>query len=485
MKSKILLTTPLILVLAVAVCLPAWAQDSELDKLKAQMETMQKTMQEMQKKISDLEAEKAKSAATAPTNGPFTTTATGEKVQFTPASKEVVGHPSQVISRDALNDQQTAAPRPNDLTLNPEYRGFIPIPNTPALIQFNAKPRLDATVDNRNSGNNDRFVTATIPVKTDPTYGGGKVFNLNARGSQLSLDVRAPDVPGDFRFYFNNDFFGSGSGMSFRVRHLYGQFYNVTAGFTYSVFEDPDVWPDTVDFEGPNSAIFARQPTVRYMIPLSENWEVNFGVQQPSSDIDTTGHADVTPVNHAPDGAVNFRWEDSKIGHVQLASIIRDVGANSPTLGNQNKFGWGINASTSLNVFDKDSVQGQLTFGHGIFHFANDNFTYTGFAGGDAAYTTGGELRTLRYTAPMVGYTHRWSDEWRSTASFGYINLQNEGSQAAAAYHETYYGSLNAVWQLRKHLSIGFEGLYGYKRENSGANGDVWRFQTGLVYSLF
>jgi len=49
----------------------------------------------------------------------------------------------------------------------------------------------------------------------------------------------------------------------------------------------------------------------------------------------------------------------------------------------------------------------------------------------------------------------------------------------------TYYTSGNLVWQLRKRLSIGLECLYGYKEENNGANGDVWRVQTGLVYSLF
>jgi hypothetical protein len=73
----------------------------------------------------------------------------------------------------------------------------------------------------------------------------------------------------------------------------------------------------------------------------------------------------------------------------------------------------------------------------------------------------------------------------RSTVSAGYVNLQNEASQGPAAYHETYYGSLNVVWQLRKHMSLGLEGLYGYKNEKSSAYGDVWRIQTGLVYSLF
>jgi hypothetical protein len=65
------------------------------------------------------------------------------------------------------------------------------------------------------------------------------------------------------------------------------------------------------------------------------------------------------------------------------------------------------------------------------------------------------------------------------------VNLQNEQAQAAEAYHETYYSSANLVWQLRKRLSVGLECLYGYKDEKSGSYGDVWRVQTGIVYSLF
>jgi uncharacterized protein (DUF2249 family) len=44
---------------------------------------------------------------------------------------------------------------------------------------------------------------------------------------------------------------------------------------------------------------------------------------------------------------------------------------------------------------------------------------------------------------------------------------------------------LNVVWQLRRHLSVGFEGLYGKKETQNGETGDVWRVQVGLVYSLF
>jgi hypothetical protein len=316
--------------------------------------------------------------------------------------------------------------------------------------------------------------------------GGGEQFNVNARGSSLSVDVRAPDMAGDPRFYYNNDFFGGGvgGGMGYRLKQLYGTYYNVTAGFTYSIFEDPDVWPDTVDFEGPNSMIFARQATARYLLPLSKHWEMNFGLQTPSSDIDTF-NTDATPVNRAPDGGFNVRWEDSKIGHVQFATLLRALGANSPTLGNQNTIGWGLMASSGLNVFENDSLQLQTTFGDGYFHVMNDNFTYTGFNGGDAAFDSAGNLKAMQCFSAMVGYTHQWTDKLRSTGSFGYVDLDNEASQGPLAYHRTYYGSVNVVYQIRKRLSIGLEGLYGKKIDNSGASGDVFRVQLGLAFALF
>lgn len=112
----------------------------------------------------------------------------------------IEGRASEIKDRPALDDQQEAAPRPNDLTLDPKYHGFVPIPNTPILIKFNAKPRVDFTDDPQNTGNPDRFVTAQIPVDGDFFKGGGNQFNVNARGSQLSIDVRAPGLPGSPRF---------------------------------------------------------------------------------------------------------------------------------------------------------------------------------------------------------------------------------------------------------------------------------------------
>jgi hypothetical protein len=464
--------------LLVASSVAAGAQtpplNSETESLKSKMKLMEQTMQEMKQRIAELETHSAVA------HPEITATNNPARPSFWPAAIEIVGHPSPIEDRGTLNNQQEGAQRPNDLTLDPKYRGYIPVPNTPVLLKFNAKPRVDMIVDDKNSGNSDRFVTATIPTIHSSEHGGGAQFDMNAKGSQLSLDVRAPDMPGNFRFYYQNDFFGGGS-MGYRLKQLYGQFFNITAGYTFSIFEDPDVWPDTVDYEGPNSAIYARQATARYLLPLNEHWQLNFGIQEPNSDIDGGGgiHSDAVGNNQAPDGGMNVRWEDAKIGHVQLAAILRDIGSRDNG-DKQNVLGWGLNLSGGFNVWNRDSIQAQLTYGEGIFHFANDNFSNN-----DAAFDESGGLSALPYLGLMAGYTHHWNDDFRSTFSFGYIDVDNEASQGPDAYHQTYYSSLNVIWQLRKRLSIGFEGLYGKKVVQSGDEGDVFRAQVGLVYSFF
>ena len=483
----------LIIGILAALVIPARA--SEIDDLKAQMQEMQKTMGQMQKKIDRLETEAhkkkpstetasggeaaapAKTAAANVSAGPAGT----EALTIAPSAITLQPHVSQVTQRPAVNDQQEAAPRPNDLTLDPKYRGFVPIPNTPVLIKFNAKPRVDITDDPKNTGNEDRFVTATIPVEGDPLKGGGNQFNINAKGSQISIDVRAPEIPGSPRFYFQNDFFGgSGGEFPFRVRHLYGEIYNFIIGQTFSVFEDPDAWPDTVDYEGPNAQIFARRPLIRYQVPFNDHWQLNLGLEKPGSEVDTSIDPEARSVDHAPDGGFNIRWEDSKIGHLQFATILRDIGVKGPITGDQSTFGWGLSLSGAFNLCETDSLQAQVTYGEGIFRYVNDDFVNN-----DAAFDQNGELTAIPFFGAVIGYTHKWSDSLRTTASYGYAHLDNQFSQGPSAYHITHYGSLNLVWQMRKRLSLGFEGLYGRKEEQGGAKGDAFRLQLGLVYSLF
>src|SRR5262252_1950054 len=147
-----------ILALLIGVGSTMSVRASELDDLKAQMRVMQETMDQMQKKITHLEQENQKQKqqqqqqvatskkapappAEGPRGAPPARDANGNAVvTLVPKPVTVEGHASEVTERGALSDQQEAAPRPDDLTLDPKYRGFFPIPNTPVIIKLNAKP---------------------------------------------------------------------------------------------------------------------------------------------------------------------------------------------------------------------------------------------------------------------------------------------------------------------------------------------------------
>src|SRR5687768_15788546 len=185
MKS-ITLKTMVHVALLAAGSFNAPAQTPELEDLKSKMRLMEQTMQEMKQRIVELESQKTAPPAAVPPAADTTPPGDTTRVLFKPGPTEITGRASPIEDRGQLKSQQEAAQRPNDLTLDPQYRGYVPVPNTPVLIKFNAKPRVDLTVDDKNSGNSDRFVTATIPLKGSPEYGGDIQSDMNARGSQLS-----------------------------------------------------------------------------------------------------------------------------------------------------------------------------------------------------------------------------------------------------------------------------------------------------------
>jgi hypothetical protein len=230
---------------------------------------------------------------------------------------------------------------------------------------------------------------------------------------------------------------------------------------------------------------------VRYQLPLGKEWTMNFGLEQPGSSIanyqDGADSVSIDGANRAPDGGLNARWEKADVGHVQLASIFRGLSNKEfTTVGGQEfdserAFGWGLNLSGGFKVLKRDTVQAQVTYGEGIGNYGNDS----SFDETDAAFDEDGDLVALPYFGIVLGYTHWWAEQWRSSVSYGFVNMDNERTQSPDAYDKTHYASLNLVYQIRKRLSVGLEGLYGHNEVRSGADGDAWRVQVGLIYKLF
>jgi lipid-binding SYLF domain-containing protein len=64
-----------------------------------------------------------------------------QAVTIASSAATIVGHTSEVSHRPAMNDQQDAAPRPNDLMLGPTYGGFASMPDASMLRPPTRTPR--------------------------------------------------------------------------------------------------------------------------------------------------------------------------------------------------------------------------------------------------------------------------------------------------------------------------------------------------------
>jgi hypothetical protein len=483
-------------VLATILACGTIARAQDLDALRSTVQQLEKALQDVRAKLAEMERRSA-AETNAPTAKAASPTRAGsnsmviaeQKIQLPSPEVPVDAHGrSPVRDYDTFNDYQQAAPRPDNKPIDPALKGFIPIPGTKSMIRFGGSARLDAIYDFQDNGNPNQFVPSSIPVDGQAGADGGPRSTIHAKGTRISFEVRRPaGEEGTLRIFNENDFFNdsTSSSMSFRVRHFYGQAWNFLVGQTYSAFMDIDAWPDVLDYAGPNASINRRQPQIRYSPPIYDGvgkMHLLFSLEQPESDLSTTATglpAGARTVSGAPDGVAGWRWEGD-VGHVQLAGLFRTIGYEADNAPDDSIFGWGVNAAGAFNLFTADKLTWQVAYGEGMARYVND----IGSADLDAAPDSSGDLQALPVFATTVGYTHQWSPQFRSTASYGYIHADPNASLGALAIEDTQYVSANLVWHATKSFRMGLEYLYGIKETQSSADGHGHRLNFVLRYDL-
>src|SRR5690606_13619922 len=121
---------------------------------------------------------------------------------------------------------------------------------------------------------------------------------------------------------------------TFRLRHAYGELGPILAGQTWSLFMDPDVFPNTIDYWGPAGMVFLRNPQVRWTPLRRDGWSLGVAAESPGSALDE-GKIDPDEINELGEGFSSWdRFPDltgqvrhqGEWGHVQLGGILRYVG---------------------------------------------------------------------------------------------------------------------------------------------------------------
>jgi len=322
-----------------------------VEQLGKRLDELRTEMNKIEAQLSELRGAKgipAPNAAVAPSAGAPSSAAPagqGGTIQSTqppaqgPSSRQV-GEATSTYN--TFSEDAQAAARYNNIPLDPKYHGFFVLPGTQTLLKIGGYFKTDFINDLKPAGNTDSFIPSSFPVPQATSVNNSTV---SIRPTRLSLDFRVPSSKlGEVRFYLEGDLFGTNATTP-RLRHAYAQVRNILIGQTFSNFMDPDAFPDTLDFQGPNGMVSIRNPQLRYGFALSPSTTFYVSVEKPSSDVTfKTPQFSAQPNAPSPDGAIRLRQEFER-GHFQVAGIFRSIAASLPDGKSDSVFGWGVNTS--------------------------------------------------------------------------------------------------------------------------------------------
>ncbi|KAG0955735.1 hypothetical protein G6F31_012804 [Rhizopus arrhizus] len=166
-------------------------------------------------------------------------------------------------------------------------------------------------------------------------------------------------------------------------------------------------------------------------------------------------------------------------GHLQLGAVARSLAYDGDGERDRRMAG-GLQLSGSASVGERDLLLFGALGGRGLSRYTAD---LTG-SGLDAVVGADGRLDALDLHGGFVGYTHYWSELWRSNLIFGQLTLERNAALAADAFRQSRYGVFNLIWSPAPSWTMGMELLYGRLEQQGGTRGDTVRVQGSLQYNF-
>lgn len=326
----------------------------------------------------------------------------------------------------------------------------------------------------------DFLVPSTIPVGGQ---GEGAVTDFHARQSRFNFGVRHQVDANKLGAFIEFDFLATPGGnervsnsYSPRMRHAFVTWNDWLIGQTWNTFMDVATLPESVDFIGPAGATsFGRQTQIRY---TKNNFAI--ALENPETTITPFGGAGriVTDDHLLPELAARYTWKGDW-GHVQLGGMFRQLSYENRAAGiDDTTSSWGLSLSGKF-ALGRDDFRWMVHHGDGMGRHIGLNFV-------NAAVLTGsGDLEAIGTTGGFLAYRHWWSDTLRSTAAFGYLDVDNPVEYTGTGVNSSNWsGQINLFYTPVDSLSFGIEYLMAEREIESGASGRLDRVQFTSKYSF-
>jgi hypothetical protein len=378
-----------------------------------------------------------------------------------------------------------AGPRPPQ-DHNLELYGFVQLD---AIQDFNrVHPDWDATLR-----------PSRIPTE-EGEFGGDGQSVFSVRQSRLGAKATGSFLGKPYEAKFEFDLYGTGvdaGQTTFRVRHMYAKWGPFLAGQTNTLWMDPEIYPNVIDYWGPPGHVNTRTPQIRWTFLDGDGWMAAVALEHPSDDIDPGNirlideeiAANIQANEELPDLTAAVRY-GGKWGHVRLGGILRRIGYD--TRGTQDnepdgqETGWGLSASTAIRL-GLATPKLSLVYGRGIATYMNDGgmdlapSVSTIFEPPSVILVPEAEAVKLLGVSAYVDF--QWSKYWTSSAGYSFTKVDNTNFQDPTAFHKGEYASANLLWS-RDNALAGAELLWGRRTDNDGDKGSDLRLQASFKWSF-
>ena len=332
-----------------------------------------------------------------------------------------------------------------------------------------------------------------LPASEDQFGDKGNTF-FSARQTRFGVKSYIPTAKGELRTTFEWEMFGVGvdaGQTTIRLRHAYGELGKVGAGQYWSPFMDIDVFPNTIEYWGPNGMVFFRNVQVRYM-PIQGDSRLTFALERPGASGDAGAYAGrvelagITPRFPLPDLSAEYRMA-RRWGYVEFSGIARRIEwedlSGGPVDLSDKVTGWGLHVSSNLKPTKNDVVRLSIVHGEGIENYMND-------APADVGVEVSGGGATVEGVAiPVTGVVafldHTWNAKYTSSIGYSQVNIENTNGQAPDAFHLGQYFLANLLYSPVPDVMMGVEGGWIHRDNFSdGWSEDDAHIQVSFKYSF-
>jgi hypothetical protein len=314
-----------------------------------------------------------------------------------------------------------------------------------------------------------------LPTFDNQFGDNGQTF-WSVRQTRIGVKSSTPTRLGTLSTLFEWELFGVGvdaGQTTFRLRHAYGELGEFGAGQTWSPFMDIDVFPNSIEYWGPNGMAFFRNIQVRWM-PVQGDSRVTVALERPGASGDQGVFEDRIELDGilgrfpVPDLSAEGRYADDW-GYVELAGILRwiewdDLLEDEFDL-EGSEVGWGLSLSSNLRFGreDRDVVRLQAVYGEAIQNYMNDAPVDIGIVltpGNLLRPVTGEALSVLGLVAFL---DHRWNDELTSAIGWSMLEMGTTPDLRPDFFETGQYALANVLYYPVENVMVGGELQWGQR----------------------